>query len=155
MLADLILLMEREAFDDPVQGLEGRGHRQAGEDELTGLCGAEQCGDRLGVGQGSDGDDFGTAAQAGDDAGGDTRGVAADFTLIDDSLAVGQQVFDRILDGDDVDWAMADDVAEKGRLCAGFAVAGGPGDEDQAGDFVAPIKQAGGQFQILSIGKVV
>ncbi len=85
----------------------------------------------LAVAQLSDHDDVGVLAQGRAQRGLKALGVPAHLALDEHRLAVAEDEFDRVLDGDDVQPIGAVHELQHGRDGAGLAVAGGAGDEHQ------------------------
>ena len=105
---------------------------QGAEDEVAGFGGGDRRGDRLEVAHFADEDHVRVLAERAADRLGERRHVVADLALGDKRVLRGVVEFDRVLDGDDVDVALAvDDVDHRGerRRLAG---AGGAGHEDEA-----------------------
>ena len=64
------------------------------------------------------------------------EGVQADFALFDDALVVFEDVFDGVLQGDDVFFEVGVDVLDHGGQRRGLAATGGAGHQhDAAGRF--------------------
>ena len=134
--ADLLLLVRREHRDDAVDGF-GRVERvQRREHQVAGLGGVQRRLDRFHVAHFADEDDVGVLAQGAAQRVGERSRVDADLALVDDALVVAVQVFDRVLDGDDVRGAVGVDVVDHRRERRGLAAAGRAGDEHEAALFV-------------------
>jgi hypothetical protein len=140
LLADLGLVAGGKTVEEAGHGLGGVVGVEGGEDEVAGFGGGEGGGHGLGIAHLADEDDVGILAEDGADGVGEARGVATDFDLLDDGVAVGVLVFDGIFDGDDVlATAGVDEVDERGHG-GGFAGAGGAGEKDEA---LAALGEAG------------
>ena len=74
---------------------------------MAGLGGGERGLDRLAVAHLADEDDVGVLAHRGTQRDGEVVGVDADLALVDHRELVVVQDLDRVLDGDDVDLAVA------------------------------------------------
>ena len=86
--------------------MEGR------NDEVTGFCGGERGGDCFRVAHFADENHVWILSQGGSESGGEGFGVVTDLSLFSDAVAMGEDVFDGILDGLDVDVLAVDRVDE-------------------------------------------
>ena len=100
--ANLLLLVRREHRDDAVDGLRRVEGVQRREHQVAGLGGVHRGFDRFHVAHFADQDDVRVLAQGAAQRVGERSRVDADLALVDDALVVAVQVFDRVLDGDDV-----------------------------------------------------
>ncbi len=99
---------------------------------MPGFGGRQDHGDGFAIAHLAHQDDVGILAQNAAQRAGEIRSVGADLDLLDDGIAVGVHVLDRVLDGDDVIAAMGvDQVHQRGQRRA-LSAARGAGDQDQA-----------------------
>ncbi len=81
----------------------------------------------------------------------ETFGVKPHFTLIDNTALVAMQIFDGVLDGDDMAGAGAVDVVD--HCCQGgrFPRTGGAGDQHQTALLLADLLEHAGQLQLIEV----
>ncbi len=113
-----------------------------------GLGGEEGRLDRVQVAHLADEDDVGVLAEAAAQAAGEARDVHADLALADRALLVLVEVFDGVLDGDDVLAAEGVDVIDHGRQGRRLAASRRPRDEDEAALVEGDLLQDLGQEQL-------
>ena len=91
------------------------------EHEVACFCGGDCGADRLEVSHFAHEDHVRVLAERAADGLGEGGHVVADFALRDERLLRGVVEFDRVLDGDDVDAALAVDDVEHGRERGGLS----------------------------------
>ena len=104
---------------------------QGGQHQMAGLGRLQGQFDGFEVAHFPDQDDVGVLAQGAAQGGREGARVAADFALVDEAAGRGVQVFDGVLDGDDVIAPVLVGVADHGGQGGGLARAGGAGDEHE------------------------
>src|SRR5262249_36960751 len=82
--------------------------------------------------------------------GGKRRGIYFDFALIDETFLIAMQIFDRVLDGDDVLGAQGVDAVNHGGERGGLTGAGGAGGENQPALLFANLGEDAGQFEFFN-----
>jgi len=128
-------------------GMEG------GQDQVSCFC-------RLKCGAGGSGipdlakeDDIGSLAEGSAKALGEGWGVGADLTLSEVRKTVGEEVFDRILDGHDMQGEVLIQPFQASSYGSGFSSSGGTGEKDQPGGALKPfLEDFEGQSQFLHGG---
>ena len=129
---NLLLLVTWEYVDNAVNGLDCVVGVEGCEDEVAGFCGGEGCLNGFEVAHFSDENYVGVLAEYVFECAGETFGVGADFTLVDDASLVCVNVLDGVFDGDDVACAVVVDGVDEGGLGGCLAVSGWAGDEDES-----------------------
>ena len=126
---------------------------EGGEDEVTGFGRLESGGSGEGIPDLAEHDDIRSLAKGAAQSLGKGRGIGADLALGKVGEAVGEKVFDGILDGDDMEGEVLVQPFEAGGHGGGLTGAGGPGDQNQAGGALEPLlKEFHGQAEILHGG---
>ena len=114
---------------------------EGGEDEVAGLGGLKGGESGVVVANFTDEDDIGGLAHGAAEAASEGGGITTDFTLGEEAVLVGEDVFDGVFDGDDVAGGVFVQPLEEGGEGGGFAGAGGAGDEDDAVGFECPTSE--------------
>ena len=125
----------------PLDRFRSTARVEGGKDQVAGLRGLEGGGGREGVTDLAQQDDIRGLAEGPAKAFGEGRGVGTDFPLGEVGKAVREEVFDGILDGDDVKGKVLVQPFEAGGHGGGFSGTGGPGHEDEAGGPLEPFLQ--------------
>ena len=107
-----------------IVGMQGRQH------EMAGFCRGDCRRDCLKVAHFTDQNDVRIFTQSSAQATGKATGIGPDFALVDHTVAMAVQVFDRFFKGDDVAVAGGVNVVDHRRECRRFTAAGRSGDED-------------------------
>ena len=149
--ADLVLLVGREGVDHTVDGLGGTQRMQGGQQQVAGFCRGDGGGDRLDIAHFTEHDHVRRLAQGRAQGAGEGGGVAGNFPLADQALLVGMQVFDRVLDGDDMAAAGPVDLVYQAGQGRTFTVAGGTGDQDHT---AAEIRQLHDHVRDIAVFRV-
>src|SRR6202167_825360 len=129
---NLFLLGRRKDSDDALNGFRRVESVQGGQNQVAGFGGQDCGGDGFQVAHFADEDDVRVLTKCGAQRGGEGRGVHFHFALIDETLFIAVQIFDRVFNGDDVLGAQRIDAVDHGRQRGGFAGTGGAGGENQA-----------------------
>ncbi len=147
--AYLLLLVRREDRDDAVDGLGGVEGVEGREHQVARLRRVQRRLDGLQVAHFADQHDVGVLAQRAAERVGERARVHADLALRDDGLVVLVQVFDRVLDGDDVRRSRVVDVVDHGREGGALAAARGAGHEHEAALLLRDLLEDGRQVQLV------
>ena len=143
------MLIGREHVDDPVHrlgriaGVQGRQHKMAGFRRSN--CDA----DCFHVAHLADQDDVGILPQRRPQRVGKSTAIGADLPLVDNALAVPVQIFDRVLQRQDVAGTFTVDQIDHRRHRGRLAAAGGSGDQHQAARLAGQFTHDVRQFQFL------
>src|SRR5580658_3871485 len=130
--ANLFLLGRRKDGDDALNGFRCVESVQGGQHQVAGFGCKNGGGNGFQVAHFADQDDVRVLAKCSAQRGGEGRGVHFDFALVDETLFIAVQIFDRVFDGDDVLGAQRVDAVNHRGECSGFAGTGGAGGENQA-----------------------
>ncbi len=149
--ADLVLLVGREGVDHTVDGLGGAQGVQGGQEQVAGFRRGDGGRDRLDIAHFTEHDHVGRLAQGRAQGAGKGGGVAGDFPLADQALLVRVQVFDRVLDRDDMAAAGPVDLVHEAGQGGGFTVARGAGHQDHA---AAEIRQLHDHVRDMAVFRV-
>ena len=128
---DLVAALGREHVDDAVEGLRRVVGVQRGEHEVTGLGQGQRDGDRVEVAHFAEEDDVGVFTQGAAQAVEEVVHVGADLALVDHRDLVVVQVFDRVLDGEDVHRLGLVDPVDHRRQGGALTGTGGAHDEHE------------------------
>ncbi len=121
---------------------------QGAEGEVAGFGDAQGRLDGLEVAHLADQHHVGILPQGGAQGHGEAFGVGVQLALVDQAVLVLVQVFDRILDGEDVLVALAVDLVDHRRQGGRLAGAGGAGDQHQAARLLADLLDHRGQVEV-------
>src|SRR6202050_404749 len=130
--ANLFLLGRRKNGDDALNGFRRVESVQGGQNQVAGFGCENGGGDGFQVAHFADEDDVRVLAKCSAQRGVEGRSVHFHFALIDKTLFIAVQIFDRVFDGDDVLGAQRIDAINHRGERGGFAGTGGAGGENQA-----------------------
>ena len=134
---------------EAVEGFHHAAAVQGGDDEVAGLGGVERGDGGFRIADFTDEEDVRTLAQRGAQAGGEAVRVLADLPLGEKRKLVFKQIFDRVLQRDDVAGEVVVDPVQAGGDGGGLAGAGRAGDENQAVAALHPgLEQFGRQAEL-------
>lgn len=129
---DFIFPCGRKCMDDARAGVFGTCGVECGKDEVARLGRGEGGFDGRGIAHFSHGNDVGILTEGFDDAFSKTRRIFPDFPLVDEGFVRGNDVFDRVFEGNDVAGALSCGCQENVRERRALAASRGACDEDEA-----------------------
>ena len=138
-------------FADPVDRLGNGIRMQCREDKVSGLRGLHRGLGRRMVPYLADEDDLGVLADRGADGVRERVRVDPDFPLLELALVFDEEVFDRVLDGDDPERGGFVEPLEQRADGGALALAGGARHEKQAAGFLDEVGQARRQTEIRQL----
>jgi hypothetical protein len=148
--ADLVLLIGGENVNDTIHGLGGALGVQCAKDQVTGAGGGQRQFDGLQVPHFPHQDDVRVFAQGAFEGRRKGTRVDAHLAVVDQRALALVHELDRVLDGEDVVFAVLVRVINHGRQRGGLARAGRPGHQHHAfvqhGQFLEDGRQRGVEF---------
>ena len=127
-----------EEVAEALDGFDDAGAVEGGEDEVPGFgCAEGELGGFF-VANFSDHDHVGVLTEGRAEGSGEAVGVRVEFALGKVGVLVLEDVFDGVLEGDDVSVEGLIEVIEGGGEGGGFSRSGGTGDEDESGAAFGP-----------------
>ena len=151
---DLGLVGAGEAVDHAVDGIDSAFGMHGGDDGVAGLGGGDGGADGLGVPHFAQQDHIRRLPQAGPQGGEIILGIDGDLPLADDAALIFMEVFDGILQGDDVAIPGAVDLVDDAGLGSGLAAAGGASEQDHAVGDIGQVHDLLGDVDLLPLGNV-
>ena len=124
-------------------------------DEVTRFCGGERGGDCFRVAHFADENHVWILSQGGSESGGEGFGVVTDLSLFSDAVAMSEDVFDGILDGDQHAGALGEDIFGHGGEGGRFSHASWTGDKDEARAGFTKIESGLAVAQTLQAGDLL
>ena len=137
---DLGLLSGRENVDDTVDRRIGRIRVKRCKGQMAGFCDSQGHLDRFEVTHFADQHDVRILAKCGSESGAERMCVGGDLTLIDDTILVIVEKFDRVLDRQNMIVAVDVDLVDHRRKRRRFTGTGRAGHEDQAAGLFAHVR---------------
>ncbi len=147
--ADLVALVGGEHVEHAVERARGVAGVQGAEHQVARFRGGDGERDGFEVAHFTDHDDVRILAQRAAEGGGEGLGVGVDLALVDVAALRLEDVFDRILERDDVVVAVLVDLIDEGGERGGLAGADGAGDEDEAVVIAGQGRQVSRQAEFL------
>src|SRR5580704_1017454 len=146
---NLFLFGRRKDGDDALNGFGRVQSVQGGQNQVAGFGGENRGGNGFQVAHFADQHDVGVLTQSSAQRGGERRGVDFDFALVDETLFVAVQIFDRVFDGDDVLGAQRVDAVDHRGECGRFTGTSGAGGENQTALLFANLRKNAREFEFL------
>src|SRR3984957_10279390 len=146
---NLFLFGRRKDGDDALNGFGRVQGVQGGQNQVAGFGGENRGGNGFQVAHFADQNDVRVLTQSSAQRGGERRGVDFDFALVDETLFVAVQIFDRVFDGDDVLGAQRVDAVDHRGECGRFTGTSGAGGENQTALLFANLRKDAREFEFF------
>lgn len=151
---DLRLLFGGENVDDSIYRLGGVVRVKGGEHKVSCLGDGQCCMYRLDVTHLTDHDNIWVLSETGAECVRETGNIDAQLSLVDDSHLVFVDIFDRVLDGQDVNGSIGVDPVDHGGKGCRLSGTGRSSEEDEALMPLDHLRAICGQSEIVECGDV-